>query len=106
MSQASCNSWLTDEIRLEGLDDHIWYRGEPKLEKINYRYWQDRLLVIAEAFEKARPHSLLQWLHDTRDMERWWGFWLVAVGVFLTVVFGLIQSITGILQVIRSDKSQ
>lgn len=101
ITKASCNSWLKEEIRLEELDDDVFYRVSPTLNRARYEYWQERLVVLAEAFDRARPRSLPQWLYDKRDMERWWGFWLLAAGIFLTVVFGLIQSITGIMQVTK-----
>lgn len=71
------------------------------MNKSRYPYWQDKLLAIEETFEKSKPRSFLQWWHDTRDMQQWWGFWLLVTGIFLTVMFGLIQSVTGIIQVLR-----
>lgn len=62
--------------------------------------WQERLLSFSDAFDKMRPSGLVQWWHDRRDMGRWWNYWLVVAGLVLTVLFGLVQSVTGVLQVI------
>ena len=59
-------------------------------------------MLIAETFDTAGPATLRQWWHDRRNMERWWQFWMVVVGVSLALLFGLIQSVTGILQVIKN----
>lgn len=102
-SNANCNRLVNKELGLGKLDKKFVLRREPpNVDRSEYGFWQERLADIDEAFERARPRSPVQWLYDTRDMERWWGFWLIAVGIFLTVLFGLIQSVTGILQVSRS----
>ncbi|KAK8015880.1 putative dihydroorotase [Apiospora marii] len=66
-----------------------------------YMHWYHRLSLIAEAFDVAGPSTFRQWWYDRRKMERWWGFWLLVIGVFLAVVFGLIPSVKGILQVLK-----
>ncbi|KAI1366710.1 hypothetical protein F5Y08DRAFT_351137 [Xylaria arbuscula] len=104
------NEWLADEVKRHMLDHNIArhdflprHLNYASCRKSRYPYWQNRLLAIEDAFEKAKPRSFRQWWHDTRDMQQWWGFWLVITGLFLTVLFGLIQSITGIIQVARSN---
>lgn len=71
------------------------------MDKSRYPYWQDKLLAIEDAFEKSKPRNLAQWWHDRRDMQRWWGFWLAITSIFLTLFFGLFQSVTGIIQVVK-----
>ena len=90
-----------DEIFQIGLDRNIMYREIASREKKSYIYWRERLLNISERYERSKPSSFLQWWYDRRDMGQWWTFWLLITGIFLTVLFGLIQSITGILQVIK-----
>jgi len=102
-SMPSCNGWLKTQINHMGLDPDIWYRETADSRKSVYVYWPDRLLSVSEAFDRSKPSNPLQWWHDRRDMGQWWGFWLVMAGIFLTVIFGLIQSITGILQVVKSN---
>ncbi|KAI0444255.1 hypothetical protein F4803DRAFT_511949 [Xylaria telfairii] len=99
ITNPSCNIWLSREISLANIDHDISFRNTPVANISKYKYWQERLKIMNETFERARPRNLSQWVYDTRDMERWWGFWLVVIGIALTVFFGLVQSITGILQV-------
>lgn len=101
-TKPSANGWLEHEIEWHNLDRNLWHRDPPVRNKSRFPYWQDRLLDIEEAFDKSKPRSFPQWWHDTRDMQQWWGFWLLVVGIFLTVLFGLIQSVTGILQLFKS----
>jgi Ni/Fe-hydrogenase subunit HybB-like protein len=53
-------------------------------------------------FDQTEPNTLSQWWHDTRDSSRRTTFWIAVVGVILAVIFDLVQSVTGILQVVRS----
>ncbi len=57
------------------------------------------LVVLKQVFDEATPQTLTQWWFDRRNGVQWYTFW-VAISVFcLTMIFGLIQSITGIMQV-------
>ncbi|KAI0514668.1 hypothetical protein F5B22DRAFT_226550 [Xylaria bambusicola] len=104
LNDARCNRWLHEQISAGRVDKHIRYcREEPEHSKLYYGYWQVRLENIEKAFERARPRNIFQWIHDTRDWERWWGFWLIMAGIFLTVFFVLIQSVTGIIQVVKPN---
>jgi hypothetical protein len=40
------------------------------------------------------------WLHDKRDRDRFYTFWLAVAAIGLTLLFGLVQSVTGVLQVV------
>ena len=64
-----------------------------------YDYWHDRLVVLAEAFDKTEPKGLSQWWADKRKRVQWFTFWIAVTVLILTIIFGLIQSVTGILQV-------
>src|SRR3569833_148331 len=100
-TRASCNRWLSAEIQSRGLDRNLMYRTSALKTIKEYPFWGERLDVISEALNSSKPKNLFQWWHDRRDMKEWWGFWLVVAGIFLTVLFGLIQSVTGIIQVTR-----
>lgn len=65
----------------------------------NYKYWNERLNILYRAFEESQPTGLGQFWKDRRNKVQWYTFWLAVVVLILTLVFGLIQSITGILQV-------
>jgi Ni/Fe-hydrogenase subunit HybB-like protein len=66
-----------------------------------YRYWGLRMSVAKNIFDQAEPNTLSQWWHDTRNSSRRTTFWIGALGILLAVFFGLIQSITGIIQSAR-----
>jgi hypothetical protein len=104
--KATCNGWLADEIKTwqQDLDVTIRNREMPDFNKQSYGYWQDRLVAIEDAFERTKPKNIIQWWHDRRDMQQWWAFWLVISGIFLTVLFGLAQSVTGIIQVVLATR--
>ncbi|KAK0707007.1 hypothetical protein B0T26DRAFT_806648 [Lasiosphaeria miniovina] len=110
LEDGRCNAWLGGEIaRLGGeiarlgLDDQLIYRKAANRSKRGFVFWQDRLLAFSDAFDRARPSGLAQCWHDRRDMGRWWNYWLVVAGLGLAVLFGLVQSVTGILQVIGPE---
>lgn len=64
-----------------------------------YPYWHDRLSIIQKAYDESEPKDLFQWWHDRRKKVQWYTFWVALVILILTVVFGLIQSITQVMQV-------
>lgn len=67
----------------------------------DYKFWSQQLMIIQNAFQRSRPNSLRQWYYDTRDGSQYYAFWFAAIAVILTLLFGLMQSITGILQVLK-----
>lgn len=64
-----------------------------------YRFWRDRLVQLKEAFDDTRPRTVTQWWNDRRDGVQWWTFW---IAIFFTVLFGLVQSIEGGIQVYKA----
>jgi hypothetical protein len=104
LTKSSCNSWLAKEIESWGLDRNLIHRDPPDHRKSSYGFWQEKLQAIEDNFDRTKPRSIFQWWHDTRDMQQWWAFWLVIIGIFLTVIFGLIQSVTGVLQVVMASR--
>ena len=71
-----------------------WARSPEK-----YKYWGQRLLVIKDAYDASEPKDLGQWWHDRRRKVQWYTFWVAILVLVLTIVFGLIQSVTGVMQV-------
>jgi hypothetical protein len=63
-----------------------------------YKYWNNRLLEVSKAFDESQPRDISSWWMDRRNTVQWYTFWIAALVLLLTVVFGLIQSITGIIQ--------
>lgn len=65
----------------------------------NFQYWHDRLVILKQVFDQAEPKNIKQWWRDRRRHVQWYTFWIAALVLALTIVFGLIQCIEGALQV-------
>ncbi|KAK8044207.1 hypothetical protein PG993_004231 [Apiospora rasikravindrae] len=70
-----------------------------------FLYWHDRLVILKQAFDDAKPRKLSQWWWDRRDGVQWYTFWVAVLVFALTLFFGLVQSIEGGMQVYLSYKS-
>jgi len=64
-----------------------------------YKFWHDRLIILKQAFDESRPATLSQWWCDRRNGYQWYTFWVAVFVLFLTIFFGMVQSIEGALQV-------
>jgi hypothetical protein len=78
--------------------------SDEMLDLSNYPYWQERLGEVQKAYDTARPKTMKQWWFDRRNKFEWATFWTAVVVFILTLVFGLIGSITGIMQVYAAFK--
>src|SRR6266536_4475395 len=65
----------------------------------NFRYWHDRLVILKEVYDEARPNTLSQWWHDRRNGVQWYTFWVALWVLMLTITFGAVQCVEGALQV-------
>ena len=65
----------------------------------HFSHWRDRLRDLKEAFDCREPPGPKYVWRDRSKPVQWWTFWIAVFILILTIVFGLIQSITGILQV-------
>jgi hypothetical protein len=94
-----------------GLDLRLVEIGNLNAEKRqidNFRYWHDRLVILKEVYDEARPNTLSQFWHDRRNGPQWYTFWValwVLVLTVLTIVLALIQCVEGGLQVYIALKS-
>lgn len=68
-------------------------------QKVPFKYWSGRISEIHEAFNASKPRGISSWWIDRRNPVQWETFWIALSALVLTLVFGLLQSITGILQV-------
>lgn len=80
-----CGSLQTDNRQVQG-----------------FHYWRDRLVVLKQVFDDAEPKTLNNWWFDRRKRVQWSTFWVAMLVLFLTLFFGLIQSIEGALQVYKA----
>jgi hypothetical protein len=65
----------------------------------SYPIWRHRLAEVQDRYNAARPGALRQWWYDRRKKSEWATLWIAIVVFVLTVFFGLISSITSIMQV-------
>jgi hypothetical protein len=74
----------------------------------NFGYWHDRLVILKEVYDEARPSTLSQFWHDKRNGTQWYAFWvglLVLVLTIFTIILTLVQCVEGALQVYTALKS-
>jgi type II secretory pathway component PulL len=64
----------------------------------HFNYWRDRLVILKQTFDDVEPHSLSLLVFDDRKKVQWYTFWIAALVLLLTIVFGLVQSVAGVVQ--------
>lgn len=98
-SNVHCKRWFTKHAKSidAGAGDVEPLRWARLPEK--YKYWGQRLETIRLAFDESEPKNLGQWWHDRRSKVQWYTFWVAILVLVLTIIFGLIQSVTGVMQV-------
>jgi hypothetical protein len=67
-----------------------------------FEYWHDRLVILKDAFDEAEPVTVTQWWYDRRRRVQWYTFWVAALVLALTVIFGVVQSVEGAMQVYKA----
>jgi hypothetical protein len=69
------------------------------LELDQYPVWGHRLMEVQRRYNAVKPGALRQWWYDRRNKPEWATFWVAVVVFLLTLFFGLISSVTGVMQV-------
>ncbi|PVH67386.1 hypothetical protein DL98DRAFT_355433, partial [Cadophora sp. DSE1049] len=64
----------------------------------NFKYWGLRLAILKQAFDDSEPKNFWHWWRDDRKKVQWYTFWIAVLVLGLTVIFGLIQSVAGVVQ--------
>jgi hypothetical protein len=107
-SDMETEQWFT-KLRLtheyDTLDSQLTKCGYLKTGKRqfeNFKFWHDRLVILKQVFDESHPSTFKQWWHDRRNGVQWYTFWVAIVILFLTIFFGLVQSIEGALQVYKA----
>ncbi|EXJ95281.1 hypothetical protein A1O1_00401 [Capronia coronata CBS 617.96] len=72
--------------------------GEPERNLSRYIFWGHRLAAIDDLYQSSRPSRLKQWYFDRRDKTSFTTFWFALWAFVIAVVFGLISSVTAIMQ--------
>jgi len=98
-----CKRWF-EKVHSQDLGDIDRAAGDVELlqwarSPEKYKYWGQRLMVIKDAYDVSEPKDLGQWWHDQRRKVQWYTFWVAILVLILTIIFGLIQSLTGVMQV-------
>lgn len=100
-----CCKWFkTQQIKF-GLDNRASASGHLTTEERqieNFCFWHDRLGILKQVFDEAEPSTIAQWWCDRRRRVQWYTFWVAAIVLALTIVFGMVQSIEGGFQVYKA----
>jgi hypothetical protein len=67
-----------------------------------FEFWHDRLAILKDVFDDAEPSTIAQWWQDRRRRVQWYTFWVAVLVLILTILFGIIQSIEGGMQVYKA----
>lgn len=68
-------------------------------------YWRDRLVLLKRTFDDAEPRNIKQLWWDDRKKTQWFTFWVAVLVFIMTVFFGVVQSVAGIVQAWASVQS-
>jgi hypothetical protein len=68
----------------------------------NFTFWHDRLVILKQVFDEARPRTLSQWWFDRRNGVQWYTFWVAILVLTLTIFFGFAQCVEGALQAYKA----
>jgi hypothetical protein len=97
--------WLQALESSSLIDGHVMHieKLRPDDRQIEaFRFWHDRLIILKQTFDESRPAKLSQWWYDRRDGYLWYTFWVAVFLFFMTIFFGIVQSIEGALQVYKA----
>ena len=70
-----------------------------------FNYWRDRLVLLKRTFDDAEPRNISQLWWDDRKKTQWFTFWVAVLVFVMTVFFGIVQSVAGIVQAWASVQS-
>ncbi|KAH7196415.1 uncharacterized protein B0J16DRAFT_365760 [Fusarium flagelliforme] len=71
----------------------------------DFPIWHSKLLYLLNVSNNQGNWNVKRCWYDDRDEALWWTRWTLITAIFLAILFGLIQSITGIIQVVYAGRS-
>ncbi|OCK76446.1 hypothetical protein K432DRAFT_446028 [Lepidopterella palustris CBS 459.81] len=104
-SDPSTRKWMLRLCSSNNLDPNLLHCGHLKTDNRqieDFTFWHDRLVILKQVFDEARPSTLSQWWYDRRNGVQWYTFWVAILVLVLTLFFGLVQCIEGALQLQRT----
>ncbi|KAI9855742.1 MAG: hypothetical protein M1813_009632 [Trichoglossum hirsutum] len=104
-SDADTRRWFQSLPSSLNLDSRVVKQGQLRADDRqieNFYFWRDRLVILKQVFDEARPRTLSQWWYDRRNGVQWYTFWVAIMVLVLTMFFGLIQCVEGALQVYKA----
>jgi hypothetical protein len=93
-----CRRWVHQVQKKENPDLEAGLFPPAPRDISKYKYWGPRLLELKEEFDESEPTTLKQWILDTRRPNQRYTFLIAVAALALALTFGLIQSITGVIQ--------
>lgn len=87
------------------LDSKLTKCGQLRQEKRHiehFKFWHDRLVILKQEFDQSNPATISQWWVDRRDRVQWYTFWTAVLVIFLTIFFGMAQTVLSALQVYKT----
>ena len=97
----SSRTWFQKKQKELGLDAKAGTYGPlnaAKRQIEHFKYWRDRLTVLKQTFDESEPRTISLWWYDDRKKVQWYTFWIAALVLLLTILFGLTQSVAGVIQ--------
>lgn len=77
-----------------GMEGPVDYAGPLYLS--DFHFWRDRLSTLYTEF-CSPPPSMTQLFNDRRNVLQWYTFWFAVAILALTIIFGVISSVTACL---------
>lgn len=102
------NPWFQQQRKKKSIDAQAGIcdrlnSSERQIEK--FLYWRDRLVLLKRTFDDAEPRNISQLWWDDRKKTQWFTFWVAVLVFIMTVFFGVVQSVAGIVQAWASVQS-
>ncbi len=102
------NPWFQQQRKKNAIDAQAGVcdrlnSSERQIEK--FAYWRDRLVLLKRTFDDAEPRNISQLWWDDRKKTQWFTFWVAVLVFIMTVFFGVVQSVAGIVQAWASVQS-
>ncbi|KAH0541247.1 hypothetical protein FGG08_004252 [Glutinoglossum americanum] len=104
-AEVHTRKWFQKLAPSLNLDCRVIKRGQLRADDRqieNFHFWRDRLIILKQVFDEARPRTISQWWCDRRNGVQWYTFWVAILVLALTICFGLVQCVEGALQVYKA----